>query len=182
MGWDERVTEPIGAGAPRAGAGEGPVSHPAASVHGGRPKGVPVELTSHLPPADRERVESRLRHNLMAWLTTVRPDGQPISVPVWFLLRDDETILVYSRPGKQKLRNIAANPRVSLGLDVTDLGRNIVRLEGTAAVADDVPPADRQPAYLAKYTERIGALFGTPERFAELFSVPVVITPTRLHS
>lgn len=140
-----------------------------------------MELTSHLPPGDRERVEARLRQNLMAWLTTVRPDGQPVSVPVWFLMREDGTILLYSQPGKQKLRNIAENPKVSLGLDVTDIGRNIVRMEGTARVADD-QPANQQPEYLAKYTERIGALFDTPERFAELFSTPVVITATKLHS
>jgi len=42
----------------------------------------------------REHVEARLRSKLMAWLTTVRPDGRPESVPVWFLVRDDETILV----------------------------------------------------------------------------------------
>jgi len=58
-----------------------------------------MELTSHLPAGDRERVEDRLRHNLIAWLTSVRPDGQPVSVPVWFLMRDDETILLYSRSG-----------------------------------------------------------------------------------
>jgi PPOX class probable F420-dependent enzyme len=140
-----------------------------------------MELTAHLEPDDRERVEARLRANLMAWLTTVRPDGQPISVPVWFLMREDGTILVYSRPEKQKLRNIARNPKVSLGLDVTDIGRNIVRLEGVAKVAGDEPAAHHQPAYLAKYTERMAALFGTPERFAELFSAALVITPTRLH-
>ena len=50
---------------------------------------------------------------IMAGLTTVRPDGQPVSVPVWFLMRDDETILLYSQPGKNKLRNIASNPKVS---------------------------------------------------------------------
>ncbi|WP_170309073.1 TIGR03667 family PPOX class F420-dependent oxidoreductase [Pseudonocardia hierapolitana] len=140
-----------------------------------------MELTSHLPPSDRERVEARLRQNLMAWLTTVRPDGQPISVPVWFLMRDDASILIYSQPGKQKLHNIAANSRVSLGLDVTDIGRNIVRMEGIARVVDNEPAADRHPGYLAKYTERIAALFGTPERFAELFSTAVVVTPTKLH-
>ena len=91
-----------------------------------------MKLTSHLPSADRERVEGRLHSNLIAWLTTVRPDGQPVTVPVWFLLRDDETILLYSRPEKEKLRNIAANPKVSFALDVTDIGRNIVRLEGAA--------------------------------------------------
>ncbi|MDQ3405779.1 MAG: TIGR03667 family PPOX class F420-dependent oxidoreductase [Actinomycetota bacterium] len=135
---------------------------------------------SHLPPDDRERVEARLRRNLMVWLTTVRPDGQPISVPVWFLLREDGTILLYSRPGTQKLRNLADNPKVSLGLDVTDIGRNVVRVEGTAAVAPEQPAADRNPEYLAKYTERIGALFDTPDRFADLFSTAVIITPMKL--
>jgi PPOX class probable F420-dependent enzyme len=141
-----------------------------------------MKLTSDLPEADRERAESRLRSNLIAWLTTVRPDGQPVTVPVWFLLRDDETILVYTRPEKQKLRNLSANPKVSFVLDVTDIGRNVVRLEGTARTADDQPPANEHPAYLAKYTERIGALFGTPEEFATLFSVPLIITPAKLHA
>ena len=141
-----------------------------------------MKLTSQLPSADRERVEGRLRSNLMAWLTTVRPDGQPVTVPVWFLLRDDETILLYSRPETDKLRNLAANPKVSLALDVNDLGRNIVRLEGTAGLAHDQRPANEHPAYLAKYIERMGSMFGTPEQFARLFSVALTITPTRLYT
>jgi PPOX class probable F420-dependent enzyme len=141
-----------------------------------------MKLTAHLQPVDRDRVEGRLRSNLMAWLTTVRPDGQPVSVPVWFLLREDETILLYSKPHQAKLRNIAGNAKVSVVLDVTDIGRNVVRLEGTAKQAGDQPAADKNAAYLAKYTERIAALFGTPEQFATLFSAPIIITPTRLHT
>jgi PPOX class probable F420-dependent enzyme len=141
-----------------------------------------VELTKHLPPVDRDRVEARLRHNLMAWLTTVRPDGQPVSVPVWFLLREDATILLYSESGKGKLRNIVGNPKVSLTLDATDIGRSIVRIEGIVRQAPDQAPADKQPEYLAKYTERIEAMFGTPERFAELFSAALIITPTKLRT
>lgn len=141
-----------------------------------------MELTAHLTPDDRERAQDRLRHNLMAWLTTVRADGQPVTVPVWFLIREDETILLYSTPRAAKLRNIAGNPKVSLALDVCDLGRNIVRLEGVARAAEDQPAADKNGAYLAKYTERIGALFGTPEQFAAQYSTPVIITPTKLHA
>jgi PPOX class probable F420-dependent enzyme len=139
-------------------------------------------MTKQLSAERREHVEARLHSNLIAWLTTVRPDGQPDSVPVWFLVREDETILVYSQPKKLKLRNIKENPKVSLGLDVTDIGRDIIRIDGTAQHLDDVPPADRQPQYAAKYAERIGALFGTPRQFAELFSEALVITPSRLHA
>lgn len=63
------------------------------------------------------RVESRLHSNLIAWLTTVRPDGQPVTVPAWFLLRDDGTILLYSKPEQAKLRTIVHNPKVSVVLD-----------------------------------------------------------------
>ena len=139
-------------------------------------------LTADLPTDRRARVDSRLQTNLMAWLTTVSPAGRPHSVPVWFLVRDDDTILLCSQPGKAKLRNVDANPNVALGLDVTDIGRDIIRIEGTAVRAPDHPPAARVPEYVAKYVERIGAIFGTPERFSEAFSEAIVITPSRLHA
>ena len=141
-----------------------------------------MRLTSELDEDRRQRVESRLRTNLMAWLTTVNPAGKPDTVPVWYLLRDDETVLIYSQPDKAKLRNIDHNPAVALGLDVTDLGRDVIRLEGIATRGPDVPPADQVPEYAAKYVERIAAIFGTAERFAELFSEAVVVTPVRLHA
>ena len=139
-------------------------------------------MTADLPADRRDRVEARLRTNLMAWLTTVNASGHPDSVPVWFLWREDDTILVYSQPGKAKLRNIDANPHVALGLDVTDIGRDIIRIEGTAQRAPHQSRADQVPEYAAKYAERIGAIFGTVEQFAEAFSEAIVITPTRLHA
>jgi PPOX class probable F420-dependent enzyme len=141
-----------------------------------------MNLTSQLPDDRRAHVEGRLRANLMAWLTTVRPDGRPDSVPVWFLLREDETILVYSQPAKIKLRNITANPSVALALDVTDLGRDIIRVEGTAEHVPGFPGADEVPEYVVKYAERIGAIFGTASRFATLYPEAIVITPHRLHA
>jgi hypothetical protein len=69
-----------------------------------------------------------------------------------------------------------------LGLDVTDLGRDVIRIEGTATRQPDAPRADQVPEYVAKYTERIAAIFGTAEQFAERFPEAVVITPTRLHA
>ena len=139
-------------------------------------------LTADLPEERRARVDTRLHTNLMAWLSTVSPTGRPDTVPVWFLLREDDSILVYSQPGKAKLRNIDANPNVALGLDVTDIGRDVIRIEGSAVRAADHPPADHVPEYVAKYTERIGAIFGTVEQFAAAFSEAIVITPRKLHA
>jgi PPOX class probable F420-dependent enzyme len=141
-----------------------------------------MDLTSHLPPERRAHVEGRLASNLMAWLTTVRRDGRPISVPVWFLVRDDETILVYSEPSKAKLANISHNPAVVLGLDVTDLGRDIIRIRGAARHAPEVPPADHVAGYVVKYAERIAAMFGTPAEFALTYTEPLIITPERLYA
>ncbi|HWL43593.1 MAG TPA: TIGR03667 family PPOX class F420-dependent oxidoreductase [Ilumatobacter sp.] len=138
-----------------------------------------MTLLTTLDAARREHVEFRLRTNLMAWFTSVDAGGRPDTVPVWFLWQPDETMLVYSQPGKPKLRNLAANPNVALGLDVTDIGRDIIRFEGTATHEPEHPPADQVAAYVAKYTERIGAIFGTAADFAAIFSAPIVIRPTR---
>ena len=86
-----------------------------------------------------KRAEVRLREEI-SWMTTVRSDGQPQTVPVWFLW-DDEGFLIYSQPNRQKLKNISQNPHVGLNLNSNDQGGDVVRLEGTARIADDAPPA-----------------------------------------
>jgi PPOX class probable F420-dependent enzyme len=111
----------------------------------------PVTLLTQLSDEGRQHFEARLRSNLMIWLTTVSPSGRPDSVPVWFLLCDDETLLVYSQPGKPKLRNIRVNPNVALRLDVTDIGRDVIRLAGLAQHDTTIPPAQCVALYCPEH-------------------------------
>jgi PPOX class probable F420-dependent enzyme len=122
----------------------------------------------------------RLREEIIGWLTTVTPKGAPRPVPVWFLWDGDRSILLYSRPEKRKLENIAANPNVSLNLDSDRVDADIVICWGEIRVSDD-PPADQVAEYVAKYAERIAALGWTPESFAADFSVPLRIDLSRIH-
>jgi PPOX class probable F420-dependent enzyme len=121
--------------------------------------------------------EERLRSDLIAWLTTVTADGQPQSTPVWFLW-EDGTFLIYSRPGKPKLENIAANPKVSVHLRGSEAGDDIATFDGTAQLLKDAPPADRVPHYVSKYSQQMEGFGWTPARFAELYSEPIRVTPT----
>jgi len=126
------------------------------------------------------RAERRLREEEIAWLTTVRSDGQPQSVPVWFFW-DDEKFLVYSQLGRQKLRNIERNPRVDLNLNSNAQGGDVVRVEGTAEIVEDAPPATDVPEYVEKYRDAIARIGFDPDGFARAFSVAIRVTPTRWH-
>ena len=124
------------------------------------------------------RAEARLREEMIIWLTTVRPDGQPQSVPVWFLW-EGETFLIYSQPGRQKLKNIGSNPRVGLHLNSNARGGDVVRVEGRAEVTQDVPPADEIDEYVEKYRESIVRIGFDPHGFARTYSVALRVTPDR---
>jgi PPOX class probable F420-dependent enzyme len=124
------------------------------------------------------RADRRLREEIMIWLTTVRSDGQPQSVPVWFLWAG-ETFLIYSQPGRQKLKNIGSNARVGLHLNANDRGGDVVRAEGTAEVVQDIPPASEVGEYLEKYRESIARIGFDPDGFARAYSAALRVAPDR---
>ena len=121
------------------------------------------------------RAERRLRDELLAWLVTVRADGTPVPVPVWFLWQG-ETFLLYSRPNTAKLRNIARNSRVTLHLDGNGRGGDIVVVTGKAVVSENDDPADEVPAYVEKYRELIERNGWTPRSFAADYSIPICVS------
>ncbi len=121
----------------------------------------------------------RLATEKIAWMTTVRGNGQPQASPVWFLFADDE-FLVYSKAGTARTANLTENPRVSMNLDGNGRGGDIIVVEGRARIDETAPPSTDVPAYQDKYAAFIARNGWTPESFAVDYPVVIRITPTRV--
>jgi PPOX class probable F420-dependent enzyme len=126
-----------------------------------------------------EHVTARLHAEPIIWLSSVRPDGRPHLVPVWFLW-DGSTILIFSK-ADQKIRNIRQNQHVSLALNANDHGEDIVIIDGLAAISSgDASPA--MPAYTAKYAELLVRLGYSGEQMGEVYNQVIRVTPTKLRA
>ena len=125
------------------------------------------------------RVARHLREEIVVWMTTVAPAGGPVPMPVWFLWDGDETVRVYSRRSP-RLRNIEANPHVSLNFAGDGAGGDIVVLSGTATADPALPPANEDADYVTKYRDHIARIGLTPETFALRYEIPVRIQLTRV--
>ncbi len=88
-------------------------------------------------------------------------------------------VLIYSQPGRQKLRNISKNSRVDLNLNSNAHGCDVVRLEGIADVVEDAPPATEVPEYVEKYRDAIARIGFDPDGFARAYSVAIRVMPAR---
>lgn len=143
---------------------------------GGKHNGIVSSMDGLNPQA-----EQRLRDDLIIWLTTVSPAGQPQTSPVWFLW-DGAEFLIYSLPATSRTRNIEANPRVSLNLDGDGQGGSVVTIEGTARLDRDAPKSNHVPDYVAKYRAKIASYDWTPESFAVDYPIPIRVIPIRARS
>lgn len=135
-----------------------------------------IDFTSDIGRKARERLQSEE----LIWLTTVRRDGTPQPSLVWFLFRDDRTVLIFSHPDAPKVRAIQRNPNVSLNFNSDATGGSVVIFNGQAVLGDTSLSVETVPAYVEKYGTGIARLGMTPEQMAAEYSQSIVITPTAL--
>ena len=122
------------------------------------------------------RIRRFLEEEPVVWLSTVRPDGAPHLVPIWFWW-DGEALLVFSKPGAQKVRNLRANPSVMLALGDAEDDFDVGLIEGRAELLDR-PAAELLPAALpAKYAERLAGIGLDAAAFAATYSQVIRIVP-----
>ena len=97
-------------------------------------------MTATIDPDDRPRAPARSSAwptDRIGWLTTVNPDGQPQSSPIWFLWADGE-ILVYSRQARATQREHRATGRWSRSTSTpTPAATTSSTMEGEARIDPD---------------------------------------------
>jgi PPOX class probable F420-dependent enzyme len=130
---------------------------------------------------NRPELAGRLDEDLVGWLTTVTPSGQPQSSVVWYL-RDGEDLLIYSKPDATKLANLASNPKVAFNLRGDLEGDIVATFEATATIVEDATPPHQDPAYLAKYRAQIERLGWTMDEFARDYSALVRLRIDRIRA
>lgn len=122
----------------------------------------------------------RLGRDIVVWLTTIgKRSGDPLPSLVWFWWNGSE-VLIPSQPGKPKLLNIAAHPRVALNFDSEYGGDGVVVFSGTATIAADYMNDDEWGGFARKYAERFPNINMTADEFRGSFSQLVRIEPDKL--
>jgi PPOX class probable F420-dependent enzyme len=114
-----------------------------------------------------------------AMLATVREDGSPHVVPIWFDLDGDELVFT-TGADSVKSRAIHRDPRVCLSVDDERPPFSFVMIDGTATVGEDL-------AELRHWATRIGGRYmgeDQAEAYGRRNGVPgellVRVTPTRV--
>lgn len=124
------------------------------------------------------RIDRLLRDELVVWLSTVRPDGGPHLVPIWFSW-DGHEILIASKPSAQKIRNLCANPNVMLALGEAENDFDVGLLEGRAELLDEPAAAALPSSHLVKYRRQMAEIGLSAAEFLATYSQVIRITPTR---
>jgi PPOX class probable F420-dependent enzyme len=130
------------------------------------------------PDLAAARIDQLLRREPVVWLSTVRPDGGPHLVPIWFSW-DGREILIASKPRAQKVRNLRANPTAMLALGEAEEDFDVGLVEGRAELPDEPAGKVLPAAHLDKYRDQMRRIGLGPDEFLETYSQVIRIQPTR---
>lgn len=133
---------------------------------------------AELSRAKDGHVADRLKSDHIIWLGSIRPDGRPHLVPVWFDW-DGEKLTVFSEPDNQKIANMRHDHRVILAHDDTHGGGDVVLFEGEATLTDERASDVISAAYVEKYGAQMETMGLNRDSMASQYSQVIRIEPTR---
>ena len=112
-------------------------------------------------------------------LATVREDGRPHVVPIWFVL-DGDNLIFTTGESSVKAKNMILDPRVSISVDDQTPPYSFVTVEGTVSFSEN-------PDEMLYWATRIGARYmgeDQAEAFGKRNAVKgellVTITPSKV--
>ena len=115
-------------------------------------------------------------HHLVASLASVRSDGRPHVVPLWFVW-DGTAFVMYSKPHAVKVQNLRRAPNAMLALGEPG------SLDGSAALVEVRAEIDQAvglvTAFADKYAELMARLGLSRDAFASVYSQPIRLIPIR---
>jgi PPOX class probable F420-dependent enzyme len=109
-----------------------------------------------------------------ATVATLGPGGQPHSSVVW-IDRDDDTVVFSLTNDKQKARNLARDPRVSVSVFDLSNPYHSVEIRGTAELVED--PEKSMPERLSR--KYLGE--SPPPEPADIVRLVARITPSKVN-
>ena len=115
-----------------------------------------------MPPIP-QAVKQRLEKERNVWIVTVRTDGRPHLVPVWFTQVENH-IYVCIEPQSVKGRNLRSNRKVCLALEDTV---SPAICEGEARVLEKPWPA----AVVSGFVEKYGWDISAEGRYSQLVEI-----------
>lgn len=123
-------------------------------------------------------LDDRYASEHVLWLSTTGPDGAPHLVPIWFVW-DDGAFLIFSKPNAVKVRHIAREPRVAVALGSPEDDFDVQLVDAEARLLDRPTSDVLPPSLLRKYRQHMERIALDPATFAQTYSQPIRIVPTR---
>lgn len=110
-------------------------------------------------------------------LTTLRRDGTPIALPVWFVA-EDRTIVIMTPAGTKKISRVTHDPRASFLVESGEQWAELlgVHLTGRVEVISDAAATARADAdILAKYAAFRPPITGLPQATQKYYAKNVFL-------
>jgi len=125
-----------------------------------------------------KKARAFLQELRFAVLATINQDSTPQLTTMWYLLEDDGTILMNTKVGRLKERNLRRDPRISICIEDD---YNFLTINGTVQLIDD-PERTQHDIYRlsARYHGEEKARRQMQEQFSKETRVSLVLKPERV--
>jgi PPOX class probable F420-dependent enzyme len=125
-----------------------------------------------------EKAQAFLQELRFAVLATINQDGTPQLTTMWYLLEDDGTILMNTKVGRLKERNMRRDPRISICIEDD---YNFLTINGSVQLIDDLERTQHDIFLLsARYHGEEKARRQLQEQFSKETRVSLLLKPERV--